>query len=123
MQKTFRITVDGRSYTVVVEDITPPAQPDGAPASPVATAAAIAAAAPPPAVPAGPGTEVAPLAGLVTAIDVVPGQTVSPGDQIATIEAMKMKTLVHAKGGGVVIAIAVKVNDNVETGQALLTLG
>lgn len=120
MQKTFRITVDGRSYNVVVEDITPPLQPDGPLPSPVTIAAT---AAPPPAAPAGPGTEVAPLAGLITTIDVEPGQTVSPGDQIATIEAMKMKTLVHAKGGGVVSAIAVRVNDNVDTGQALLTLG
>ena len=126
MQRTFRITVDGRSYNVVVEETTAPAQP-GPPLPAPASAAAIAPAEAPPAAatpePASPGNEVAPLAGVVTTIDVQPGQSVSPGDQIATIEAMKMKTLVHARGAGTVTAIAVKINDNVETGQVLLTLG
>ena len=122
MQKTFRITVDGRSYHVVVEDLTAPAPPE----APLAASAA-ATASPPPApsaaAPASPGSEVAPLAGVVHAIDVEIGQTVQPGDRIATIEAMKMKTIVVAKGAGTVTAIAVKVNDSVETGQVLLTLG
>jgi biotin carboxyl carrier protein len=136
MQKTFRITVEGRSYNVLVEDLTdqvqhpvalPTAPGDGAAvtrppvaATPAAPAAAPAAAAE--AVPAGPGAVVAPLAGVVYAIDVRVGQTVKPGDQVATIEAMKMKTYVLAKTGGTVGSIAVKVQDSVETGQVLLTL-
>ena len=36
------------------------------------------------------------------------GQVVKTGDKIVTIEAMKMKTEVRAKGAGKVIAIAVK---------------
>ena len=125
MQKTFRITVDGRSYNVVVEDITAPPPLGGAlPASLVTAAPAQPAPAPaPPPVPAGPGSEVAPLAGVVHAIDVHVGQAVQPGDRIATIEAMKMKTFVLAKGAGTVTAIAVNLNDSVEAGQVLLTLG
>ncbi len=124
MQKTFRITVDGRSYHVVVEDLTAPVQPE-APLAASAAATAFPQPAPsaPAAAPASPGSEVAPLAGVVHTIDVDIGQTVQPGDKIATIEAMKMKTIVVAKGAGTVTAIAVKVNDNVETGQVLLTLG
>jgi biotin carboxyl carrier protein len=134
MQKTFRITVEGRSYNVLVEDLTdqtlnsavqpipmapvegvvvarpPVAAPDPAPA-PAAEAA-----------PAGPGAVVAPLAGVVYALDVRVGQTVKPGDQVATIEAMKMKTYVLAKSAGTVGSISVKVQDSVETGQVLLTL-
>lgn len=124
MQRTFRITVEGRSYTVVVEELPPSLQPGPPVPAPVLPASAgpvaheIAGPAPAP-----PGSEVAPLAGVVTTIDVVLGQTVSAGAQIATIEAMKMKTLVHARGAGTVTAILVKVNDSVDTGQALLTLG
>jgi biotin carboxyl carrier protein len=132
MQKTFRITVEGRSYNVLVEDITDPAlaPPPAVVAAPVAPASAPAA--PPPAAPApataapvaaGAGAEVAPLAGVVQAIEVRVGQPVNPGDRIATIEAMKMKTFVTAKGAGTVASIAVKVNDSVETGQVLLVLG
>jgi biotin carboxyl carrier protein len=128
MQKTFRITVDGRSYNVLVEDISEPAQPGAPLPASVATvaAASIAPAAPVPATdaaPPTPGSEVAPLAGVVYAIDVETGQAVQPGDRIAIIEAMKMKTFVVAKGAGTVTAIAVRVGDSVEPGQVLLTLG
>ena len=68
------------------------------------------------------GDEVAPLAGTVQSIDVTVGQTVKVGDKIATIEAMKMKTEVHAKGAGKVASIAVKVGDSVDTGAVLVTL-
>ena len=44
------------------------------------------------------------------------------GDKIATIEAMKMKTEVFAKGAGKVAAIAVKPGESVDTGGVLLTL-
>ena len=50
------------------------------------------------------------------------GQSVAVGDKIATIEAMKMKTEVFAKGAGKVVAIAVKPGDSVDTGGVLLTL-
>jgi biotin carboxyl carrier protein len=128
MQKTFRITVDGRSYNVVVEDITAPPPLGGSPLASLVTTAPVAPAQPAPVpaappVPAGPGSEVAPLAGVVYAIDVHVGQAVQPGDRIATIEAMKMKTFVLAKGAGTVTAIAVNLNDSVEAGQVLLTLG
>ena len=133
MQKSFRITVDGRSYNVVVEDLDPVAPTAALPpvvAAAVAAPAPAPVAAPPPASPAaspaaaaGPGSIVAPLGGVVFSIDVPLGRDVAVGDKVATIEAMKMKTIVVAKGAGTVTAIAVKVNDNVETGQVLLTLG
>jgi biotin carboxyl carrier protein len=131
MQKTFRITVEGRSYNVVVEDLTdqaphPAAAPVAADGAAVARPAVVpppaAAPAPAPVAEAGPGAVVAPLAGVVYGIDVRVGQEVKPGDQLATIEAMKMKTYVIAKSGGTVGNIAVKVQDSVETGQVILTL-
>jgi biotin carboxyl carrier protein len=129
MQRKFRISVEGRAYDVVVEEI----GHDGAvvpfgsghPAGPVVAAAAAAVAAPAPAHAksvAGAGDEVAPLAGTIQSVDVTVGQTVNVGDKIATIEAMKMKTEVFAKGAGKVAAIAVKPGDSVDTGGVLLTL-
>jgi biotin carboxyl carrier protein len=130
MQKSFRITVDGRSYNVVVEDLDPAAPVVAPPpVAPVAVAAPAAApapvAAPPPAVAAaqaGPGSIVAPLGGVVFSIDVPLGRDVAVGDKVATIEAMKMKTEVRAKVAGKVTAIAAKVNESVETGQLLMTV-
>ena len=71
---------------------------------------------------AGAGDEVAPLAGTVQSVDVTVGQTVAVGDKIAIIEAMKMKTEVHARGAGKVVSIAVKPGDGIDTGGVLLTL-
>jgi len=130
MQKKFRISVDGRSYNVVVDDISdagePRAQPRPAPvaATPAPTAAPAPVAAPPPpaAAAASTGAEVAPLAGVVVSIDVKTGETVKAGDKIATIEAMKMKTEIVAKHTGTVTNILVRPSDAVETGQALLNI-
>jgi biotin carboxyl carrier protein len=132
MQKNFRITVDGRSYNVVVEDLdvgTAPAFARSAPA-PIAMPVIAAPAAVAPAAPAvaastaaGPGSVVAPLGGVVFSIDVPLGHTVAIGDRVATIEAMKMKTEVMSKLAGNVSHIAAKANDSVETGQVLMTIG
>jgi biotin carboxyl carrier protein len=125
VRRNFRITVDGHAYDVVVEEIAPDA------AAPVARQMAVAAvAAPgpvtisaPPVAVAGAGAEVAPLAGVVISVDVTVGQAIEVGARIATIEAMKMKTEVFAKGAGRVASIAVAPGDAVDTGGVLLTLG
>ncbi|MCW2314667.1 Biotin carboxyl carrier protein [Rhodoblastus acidophilus] len=126
MHRKFRITVDGHAYDVEVEEIAGEAgvgaAPTAWPASLAAASAAVASAPAAPAVAAAAGDEVAPLAGTVQSIDVTIGQVVQAGDKIATIEAMKMKTEVHAKGGGKVAAIAVKPGESVDTGAVLLTL-
>ena len=137
MLRKFRISVDGRAYDVVVEEIAEegasPVHSGGAHvASPVALAASPVAVAKPVVRPvqraAAPGAgasgaEVAPLAGVVVSIDVAVGQSVATGDRIAVIEAMKMKTDVFAKGAGAVAAIMVKQGEAVDAGGALLTLG
>jgi biotin carboxyl carrier protein len=129
MHKSFRISVDGRAYHVVVDEL----QDDGthvnpAVAAPLAPVDLIPSPPPPPAPvaasqPAAAGDEAAPLAGVVMSIDVKVGQVVAVGERIAIIEAMKMKTEIFAKRAGTVTAIAVKAHDTVDTGQALLTIG
>ena len=125
----FRITVEGKSYDVAVEDLSQGQAPAPAHAAPVmaapAAAAPAAAPAPPPAAaaPAGAGAIVAPLGGAVVSVDVAAGQEVKVGDKVAVIEAMKMKTEVRSQVAGKVTSITVKANDTVETGQVLMTVG
>ncbi len=129
MERTFKITVDGRQYTVTVEDMTegsslimPDQSSMSVPAG--ADAASAPAAAPAQSAPAsGPGDEVSPLAGVVNSIEVSVGQSVNEGDKVATIEAMKMKTAINAHRTGKVSAIHAKVGDAVDVGQPLLTIG
>lgn len=131
MERKLRITVDGREYTVTVEDLTE----DGGSLYPTAASmvmptAPSAASAPMPSAPmasvahgpSGPGDVVCPLGGVVDSIEVQVGQMVSEGDRVATLEAMKMKTPVIARRPGKVVSIAVKVGDAVHVGQSLLTI-
>jgi glutaconyl-CoA/methylmalonyl-CoA decarboxylase subunit gamma len=130
MLKHLRITVDGKPYDVVVEDVTE--EPGGTlyPSPGTMAQAAQAAtpspapAAPAPAAPAA-GTDndkLAPLGGVVIEINVKAGDTVKAGDKIMTIEAMKMKTAVSAHRDGTVETIPVKVGDAVDAGQVLMTI-
>ncbi len=134
MMKHLRITVDGKAYDVVVEDMTEESGGNLYPA-PGSMAAAQAAAAPRPApAPAAPAPaaapaaaggdndKLAPLGGVVIEIDVKVGDAVKAGDKVMTIEAMKMKTAVSAHRDGSVKSIPVKVGDAVDAGQVLLTI-
>lgn len=135
MQKKLRITVEGKVYDVTVEELTEtghaaPAYPSiagtGASTS-VATSGPLTAPLPTPAAaahagPAPAGAELCPLGGVVDAVEVAVGQSVTEGDKIAVIEAMKMKTPIHAHRSGTVASIAVKPGDPVETGAVLLTI-
>lgn len=136
MLKHLRITVDGKPYDVVVEDVTEgvggtlyPTPGTMAQAAQVAPAPAAAPAVAPAAAPRGappPGTgpndKLAPLAGVVQEIVVKVGDTVKSGDKIVVIEAMKMKTVVSAHKDGKVTKIHVNVGDAVEAGQPLLSI-
>jgi glutaconyl-CoA/methylmalonyl-CoA decarboxylase subunit gamma len=128
MEKKFRITVDGREYTVTVEDLSEGAgslyPAPGSMTIPAPTAAPGATAAPAAASrgPSGPGDVVATLGGVVESIPVSVGQQVSQGDKVVVIEAMKMKNNMVASRSGKVASVAVKVGDAVEPGQVLLTI-
>ena len=64
-----------------------------------------------------------PLAGVVESLAVALGQSVNAGDKIMVIEAMKMKTPIHANHSGTVKNIAVVVGQAVEAGAVLMTIG
>ncbi len=133
--KQLRITVAGQTFDVTVETVggtTPAAAPAPAPvAAPVATAPVAAAPAPvaapaPAAAPAaaGSGTPVSsPLAGKVVSLDVAAGAAVKAGDQVLTLEAMKMNTVIYADVDGTVTSFCVAPGDTVTEGQPLAYLG
>ncbi len=128
MQKRFRISVDGRSYDVMVEEVPLDGAVAAAPmASAVAQAAVQAVAAPPPpaqsSAPAGDGAITAPLSGVIDSIAVQVGQRVAVGDVIVVVEAMKMKTEILARHEGVVTALPVAAGQPVEAGAVLAVIG
>ena len=140
MLKHLRITVDGKAYDVVVEDLTdepggtlypapgtmaaaaqtarPAPVPSQSPAAPVAPPASAA----PAAAGGGADDKLSPLAGVVLELNAKVGDTVKAGQQVAVIEAMKMKTSVSAHKDGNVTSVPVKVGDAVDAGQVLMTI-
>ncbi|MEY8880659.1 pyruvate carboxylase [Donghicola sp. XS_ASV15] len=64
----------------------------------------------------------APMPGVVASVSVTPGQKVSDGDLILTIEAMKMETGLHAEKAGVVKAVHIKPGDQIDAKDLLVEL-
>lgn len=126
--KNLRVTVDGKVYNVTVEMLDAPAAPAPSVRAPVTAAApatvptAAVPAAAPKAAAGGAGEIGSPLAGKVVSIDVALGQAVDEGQQVATIEAMKMNTYVFAPKAGKVTAITAVAGTAVEEGAPLLVV-
>lgn len=64
----------------------------------------------------------APMPGLVLDILIEEGQSISKGDEVLVLEAMKMENVLKAPGDGVVKSISIKKGDAVEKNQVLLVL-
>ena len=62
------------------------------------------------------------MGGIIVEVSVAVGDQVKTGDQVAVIEAMKMKTMIAADHDGKVTKIMVKAGDAVDSGQALMTI-
>jgi biotin carboxyl carrier protein len=127
MIKQLRVTVDGRVYAVTVEMldeglgsgvlpvVAPPplvmaSVPVAVPVKPVGASSAV------------PGDVRSPLAGKIVSVDVKPGQTVTEGQQVMTLEAMKMNTYIYAPRTGKVSAVQVNPGDAVEEGAMLMAI-
>lgn len=128
--KKLRVTVDGKVFNVTVEILDTPASPVPTKLSPAAPVPAVEAAPVVVAAPVavaktagGPGEVLSPLAGKVVSIDVKVGQDVDEGQQVATIEAMKMNTYVFAPKAGKVSAVVAAAGTAVEEGGCLLVIG
>lgn len=130
--KKFKVTVNGQSYEVEVEEIgsVTAAAPVPAAATPVSAAPAVtpaavkapAATAPKEPIPEGAPTIKAPMPGKISALKAEPGQTVARGDVVVVLEAMKMQNDITAPQDGTIVELRVQVGDSVKTGDILVVL-
>ena len=120
--KRFSVTVNGKAYDVAVEEITgaAPAPVAAAPAPAPAPAAVPAPAAAPV---AGAGEKVqAPMPGTILDIKVAVGDTVSRGQTVVILEAMKMENDIVASCDGKITSILVSKGDTVNSDDVLVTI-
>jgi len=143
--RKFRVTVDGETLEVEVEELASPGRPLAGQPTPGQAGGAVSAAWGPPPPPgplqpsggpprpgqpapagrqaAGNGEKVAsPLPGTVVSIAVAPGQTVKTGSVLLVIEAMKMQNEIASPRDGRVLEVAVSQGATVGAGDLLLTL-
>lgn len=121
--KNYTITVNGTPYSVTVEEGTSSAPVAAAPVTaPAAAPAPAPAAAPAPAGNAGSVKIEAPMPGTILDIKVAVGDTVSNGQVLCILEAMKMENDIVASQDGTVASINVSKGDSVEAGQTIITL-
>lgn len=65
----------------------------------------------------------APIPGVIVAVLVKEGANVSQGQELCTLEAMKMKNAIRANHAGKIGAIKIAVGDHVRHGQVLMEFG
>lgn len=143
-----QVNVNGEPFQVVIEnygDISadpapsrpaptlapspPPKSPSVTPKAPASSPvrrdapAAVAAPAPAPKKVAAKGEITAPIPGRIMDIKVKVGDSVSAGQTVATMEAMKMENNIASKVAGVVAEIRVQKDSEVATGQVIMVIG
>jgi len=121
-----RITIDGKTYEAEVEVLDDEAESADSLFEP-APVAHLSAPPPQPVSPTheGAGAEdwklcLSPVTGLVVKVNIVPGQTVQPGDLILVLEAMKMESLVTASHAATVKSVLVAPGNSVKAHQTLV---
>ncbi len=123
--KNYRITVNGTSYDVSVEELAGGVAPVAAPVAAAPVAAPAPAPAPAPAAKsAGAGSikVASPMPGKILDVKANVGDAVKKGQVILILEAMKMENEVVAPEDGTVASIDVASGATVEAGDTLATL-
>jgi len=139
--KKFKVTVDGQSYTVEVEELEEKPAQEPAKASPEEPDTRRVEHKEPDKEPApaarpeekeqkevakpvveGGVTEKAPMPGSVLEVKVKEGEKVEEGDVLLVLEAMKMENEIIASQGGTVTEVMVKKGDTVNSEDPLVTL-
>lgn len=122
-QDTAVLEVNGKSYSVEINDIIS-SQSKAAPKRTAARRAAPAAAAPAPAAASGgAGAVVAPIPGSIMEVFVKEGDAVKAGQNVVKMEAMKMENMITASSDGTVTTVKVAAGDSVNQGAELLVIG
>ena len=133
--KTYNVTVNGKVYTVSVEEVNGAAPVQAPVAAPAPVQAPVAAPAPAPTqttapapaqAPASAGeakvTVSAPMPGTIISVNVTVGQKVEKGSVLCLLEAMKMENEIMAPEAGTVASIAVSKGASVNAGDLLITI-
>ncbi len=122
--KNYTITVNGTPYNVTVEEGTGSAAPvASAPvAAPAPEPSPAPKAAPAPSGSAGAVKVEAPMPGNILDIKTSVGASVTSGQVLVILEAMKMENEIVAPQNGTVASVNVTKGDSVEAGQVIVTL-
>ncbi len=124
--RKFNITVNGKTYSVDVEEVGGVQTSVSAPVSTPAPAPAPKAAAPAPAPKAAPveGAKqvTAPMPGTIVSVKVNVGDTVKSDTLVAVLEAMKMENEIFAGVDGKVAGISVSAGDSVNSGDVIVSV-
>ncbi|NLA05891.1 MAG: biotin/lipoyl-binding protein [Firmicutes bacterium] len=120
--KEYKVTVDGRVFNVVVEEVAASDLPQP-PGCAVREVSAEKRTEPQPS----PGTDQllnveAPMPGAIIDVAVKSGDAVKEGDVLVILEAMKMENEITAPRAGTVSTVHVQAGDTVEGGEALVAL-
>ena len=114
-----QVIVDGETFTVDVEQVL--GELTATLATPAASAPPVA---PPPEGPAqaAPGEVTAPMPGVAMDIAAQPGDTISVGQRLCNLEAMKMKSPIRSPVAGRVIEVRVAEGQSVQFGDVLFVV-
>ena len=124
-QSPVEVTVDGETFQVELEGLTPPTRRPprrgrtGSTPPPPSTATPTAG--PSPALSSG-NILRSPMPGRVMSILVRPGDRVSSGDEVCVVEAMKMEQSIRSPRDGVIKAVHVQPLDTVSADDPLIEL-
>ena len=118
--KQFKVTVNGKSYDVQVEEVGGSAPPIPVPVT-LAAPASKRAPAPPILAPGAVGVN-APMPGSIIEIKAQVGQIVARGDALLTLEALKVENEITAPRDGKIAVIHVKEGELVNTGALLISI-
>jgi len=125
-QSPLQVSVNGKTYSVDVEGTgttvhpAAPVQPAAAVPVPAAAPAIMPAPVQPPPAAASGNDVRAPMPGIIHDVMVKPGDRVTPGQQLCTLEAMKMKSAVRTSREGVIASVEVASGQKVAHGDVLV---
>ena len=121
--KKYRVTVNGTTYEVDVEQVGGEIAKASAPVAqaPETVKPAASASVPATSAPAGNGEKVtAPMPGTILKVNVAPGNNVKKGESLLVLEAMKMENEIVAPCDGTVASVLVSQGASVSTGDVLV---
>ena len=126
--KKFRVVVNGSEYNVEIEELSEGTE-GPRPAPPAPTPAAVVTPKPAPAQPAtapqetaATGAIIAPMPGTILSVAVEAGATVTKGQTLLVLEAMKMENEIQAPADGTVREVNVSQGLSVNAGDTLIVL-